>query len=116
MAIRGIRGAITVDNNNKEEIIEATQQLLAEVVKSNQLKEEDIASIIFSTTADLDAEFPAAAARQMGLNETPLMCTKEIDVPGSLAKCIRILLHVNTSKKQKEMKHIYLRGAVTLRR
>ncbi len=116
MSIRGIRGATTVANNNKEEIIAATRELLSEIEKKNQLKIEEIASVIFSTTKDLNAEFPAAAARELGWNETPLLCTCEIDVPKSLPTCIRILLLVNSDKKQNEMKHIYLREAVNLRR
>lgn len=115
MPVRGIRGAITAKSNSKEEIISATKELLAEIVKSNALKIEDIASIVFSSTKDLNAEFPAAAARELGWNETPLLCTSEIDVPGSLQKCIRVLLLVNSDKKQEEMKHIYLGEAVNLR-
>lgn len=116
MSVRGIRGATTVANNKKEEIITATRELLSEIEKKNQLKIEDIASVIFSSTKDLNAEFPAAAARELGWGETPLLCTCEIDVPKSLPKCIRILLLVNSDKKQNEMKHIYLREAVNLRR
>lgn len=116
MQIRGIRGATTVKNNDKKDILAATKELLAGIVKSNQVKVEDIASVIFSATKDLDAEFPAAAARELGWDETPLLCTKEIEVPGSLEKCIRILILVNSDKTQKEIKHIYLKDAVNLRR
>lgn len=116
MPVRGIRGATTVKNNIREEILSATRDLLSEILKRNQLKVEDIASIIFTTTKDLNAEFPAAAARELGWEETPLLCTSEIDVPESLPKCIRILLHVNSDKKQSEVKHVYLREAVNLRR
>lgn len=116
MPIRGIRGATTVSHNKKEEIIAATKALLSEIAGSNQLKVEEIASIIFSVTRELDAEFPAVAARELGWEETPLLCSKEIDVPGSLPKCIRVLLHVNTQKQQSEMKHVYLKDAVKLRR
>lgn len=116
MPIRGIRGATTVANNKKEEIIAATRELLSEIEKKNQLNIGEIASAIFSSTKDLNAEFPAVAARELGWNETPLLCTREIDVPGSLPKCIRILLLVNSDKKQNEVKHIYLREAVNLRR
>lgn len=116
MSIRGIRGATTTKNNSKEEILDATKELLQEILKKNQLKIEDIASIIFTTTKDLNAEFPAVAARELGWNDTPLLCTREIDVPKSLAKCIRILLLVNSNKEQKEIQHVYLREAVNLRR
>ncbi|MEE8637523.1 MAG: chorismate mutase [Candidatus Margulisiibacteriota bacterium] len=116
MPIRGIRGATTVSNNAKEEIIAATKKLLSEIAKRNQIGIKEIASVVFSVTKDLNAEFPAVAARELEWNETPLLCTREIDVPGSLPKCIRVLLHVNTDKKQNEMEHIYLREAVSLRR
>jgi chorismate mutase len=116
MQIRGIRGATTVKNNLKEDIIAATKELLTEIVEGNQLKIEDISSVIFTATQDLDADFPAAAAREMGWSDTPLLCSKEIEVPGSLGKCIRVLLHVNSDKPQKAIKHIYLKDAVNLRR
>ena len=116
MQIRGIRGATTVKNNDKKDILAATKELLSEIVKANQIRIEDIASIIFSATKDLDAEFPAVAAREIGWNETPLLCTKEIEVPGGLEKCIRVLILVNSDKTQKEIKNIYLKEAVNLRR
>jgi len=94
----------------------ATKELLAAIEKRNQLKIEDIASIIFTVTKDLDAEFPAVAARELGWNETPLLCNYEIDVPKSLPKCIRVLLTVNSDKSQKAIQHVYLREAVKLRR
>ena len=115
MQIRGIRGATTARQNAKEDIVEATKELLLEVVKRNQLKVEDVASIIFTTTLDLNAEFPAAAARELGW-KTALLCTHEINVPESLSHCIRVLLHVNSEKKQSEIQHVYLHGAANLRR
>ena len=115
MFIRGIRGATTVSLNNKEEIIAATAELLAEIVKQNNINVEAIASIIFTTTPDLNAEFPAQAARLLGWQDTPLLCAGEIAVPGSLKNCIRVLLHVNTDKKPQELQHIYLKEAVILR-
>ena len=116
MPVRGIRGAITAESNTKEAILAATKELLSEIAKNNQLKIEDIASVIFSVTQDLNAEFPAVAARELGWDGTPLLCTKEIDVPGSLPRCIRVLVQVNTDKKQQEMKHVYLKEAVKLKR
>lgn len=116
MPLRGIRGAITVKSNTRQEILEATKELLSEILKQNKLKIEDIASVVFTVTSDLNAEFPAVAARELGWEDTPLLCTNEIDVPESLQKCIRVLLHVNSNKKQPEMKHPYLRDAATLRR
>lgn len=116
MFLRGIRGATTAANNNREEIVAATKELLLEIMASNQVETGEIASIIFTVSSDLDAEFPAVAARELGWAETPLLCAGEIEVPGSLRKCIRVLLHVNTTKKQNEIKHVYLKAAVNLRR
>ncbi len=113
--IRGIRGAITVKDNILAEILSAAEKLLAEIVKSNNINVEDIASVIFSATSDLNAVFPAEAARSMGWKFVPLLCTSEIDVPKGLKKCIRVLLHVNTNLGQHEIKHIYLDGAKVLR-
>lgn len=115
MALRGIRGAITVSKNSKTAIIAATEELLKKMVKVNGVKAENVASVIFSTTKDLNVAFPAEAARNLGWLYTPLLCTNEISVPHSLRKCVRILLHVNTSKSQKAMRHVYLKGAVRLR-
>jgi chorismate mutase len=116
MALRGIRGATTVAANSKEEIIGATKELLLRLLAENQFPVGEVASILFTVTDGLDAEFPAVAAREIGWNDTPLLCLREIAVPGSLANCIRVLLHVNTEKRQTELKHVYLRAAVDLRR
>lgn len=115
MSLRGIRGATTVESNTPDEILKETRILLQEVMTVNQISAEDIASILFSVTRDLNSEFPAKAAREMGLVNTPLLCFNEIDVPGSLGKCIRILLHVNSTVPQAEIKHIYLKEAKSLR-
>jgi chorismate mutase len=115
MYCRGIRGATTVERNDREEILSATTELLQLLIRQNDLRTEDIASAIFSLTEDLDAEFPAVAARMLGWTEVPLMCTREIPVPGSLGMCIRVLLHVNTTRSLAEIQHIYIRGAVNLR-
>lgn len=115
--LRGIRGAVTVERNSSEDILSATGELLAAIISENQLVPEDIASAFFTVTADLNAEFPATAARElMGWTYVPMLCATEIDVPGRLGKCIRIMVHVNTTKSQQELKHIYLRGATVLRR
>lgn len=113
--LRGIRGAITAQKNEKKEILDATKELLEKIVRENQVDKKDIASIIFSMTPDLDAEFPAAAAREMGLKLTPLFCVSEIAKPGALSRCIRILMHINTDKTPEHIKHIYLKGAKVLR-
>ncbi len=115
MYCRGIRGATTVEHNDREEILAATTELLQRLIEQNELHTEDIASAIFTVTEDLDAVFPALAARLMGWTETALLCCREILVPNSLGKCIRILLHVNTTHSAAEMQHVYLRGAVHLR-
>lgn len=115
MYCRGIRGATTVDHNDQAEILAATTELLLLIMSKNDLLVEDIASVIFTVTKDLDAVFPALAARQMGWNEVALLCMREIPVPGSLGKCIRVLLHVNTSRSASELQHVYLREAVSLR-
>ena len=113
--LRGIRGAITVEQNSAKEILAASRELLDAIIKENDVVAEDIASIIFTMTADLDACFPARAARDKGFKYVPLLDTLELNVPGSLARCVRILVHVNTAKSHKDIKHIYLKEAVCLR-
>ena len=115
MAVRGVRGAITVDSNTKEEIINRTKELLEMIVKKNDIHLDDIASIIFSVTEDVNAEFPAIAARKIGWVFTPLFCTREINVPGSLQGCIRTLMHINSNIEQKDIVNVFLRDAKKLR-
>jgi chorismate mutase len=116
MACRGVRGAITVDSNTGEAILVSTRQLLAEMVRANDIRTEDVASAYFTTTTDLNAEFPAVVARnEFGWNNIALMCGHEMDVPGSLRMCLRIMLHVNTDRLQSQINHVYLRGAAVLR-
>lgn len=115
MPCRGVRGATTVASNDREEILTATRQLLALMIRLNGIESQDVASAVFSTTRDLDAEFPALAARQLGWLDVPLMCGHEISVPGSLPLCIRVLLHWNTEKGQSEIEHVYVREANRLR-
>ena len=116
MLVRGIRGAITVESNTKKEIIEKTKELLITLKKENDFKTEDIVSILFSVTPDLNAAFPAQSARELGWNRVPLFDMQEINVPGSLPGCIRILIQINCQKSQTEIKHCYLRGAKILRK
>lgn len=113
--VRSIRGAITVDKNDKAEILAAAKELLENIIAVNQLKPEDMVHIIFTLTPDLNAVFPAVAARQMGIVNVPLMCMSEIPVSGALEKCVRVLLTVNSDKKLDEIQHVYLREAVRLR-
>lgn len=112
---RGVRGATTVEHNTREEVLKGTRQLLALMIRQNQIEHEDVASAIFTTTPDLNAEFPALAARQWGWLDVPLLCTHEINVPGSLARCVRILIHWNTPKMLDEIHHVYIRDAARLR-
>ncbi len=115
MRCRGIRGATTVKENTKEAILQGTSELLDKIIKANQLEAGEVAFVFFTTTSDLNAEFPALAARQMGWTRTALLCGHEMNVPGSLRKCIRILILYNTEKSVDVIEHIYINGAVTLR-
>ena len=117
MGIRcqGIRGATTVEANTREAILAATTELLTEMVRANDVRTEDVASVIFTTSPDLNAEFPAVAARTLGWTHVALLCAHEMNVPGSLPMCLRILLHVNTARGPDEIVHVYLRGAQVLR-
>lgn len=112
---RGIRGATTVENNLPEEIIAATRELLERIMENNSIDTGDIAAIFFSATPDLNGAFPAKAARDMGWLDVPLFCMAEIDVPGSLSRCIRIMMLVNTTLEQAKIKHVYLKETIRLR-
>ena len=114
-ACRGVRGATTADSNSPEDILQATTVLLAMMIRKNKIESRDVASVIFSTTPDLNAAFPALAARQLGWIDVPLLCTHEADVPASLQKCVRILIHWNTNRDQSSVEHVYVKEAVQLR-
>ena len=114
--VRAIRGATTAPANSSEEILAATTEMLAELTKQNSLELEDIISAFFTTTQDLNAEFPPVAARKLGWVEVALMCAHEMKVPGSLEKCIRVMVHVNTDKTSADIVNVYLREAVNLRK
>ena len=116
MQTRGIRGATTVPADTKDEVLKATNELLEAILRANPgLISDEIASAIFTTTADVTSAYPALAARQIGWDSVPMLCAREIPVPKSLGMCIRVLIHWNTEKEQKEIKHIYLRDAKYLR-
>src|SRR5512143_932758 len=116
MSIRGIRGATTVNADQPDLILQATCELLEAILEENEgLQTEDVASAIFTVTDDLTSTFPAQGARQMGWGLVPMMCAREIPVPGSLPRVIRVLVHWNTEVPQSEVKHVYLRDAVKLR-
>ncbi|MBO9359044.1 MAG: chorismate mutase [Thermomicrobium sp.] len=112
---RGIRGATTVEANTAEAIVQATRELLLALVEANGVELDQIASIIFTTTRDLTATFPAVAARELGWIHVPLLCAHEMDVPGAPMGVVRVLMHVNTEKSPREIRHVYLRGARVLR-
>ena len=116
MKVRGLRGATTADANTRDDILEATSELLERLVEANDVNTDDIAAVTFSTTKDLDAEFPAVAARvHMGWNNVAIMCGHEMDVPGGQERCIRVLILVNTDKSPQDLEMVYLRDAANLR-
>ena len=114
--VRAIRGATTSPSNSSEEILAATTEMLDLITKENSLKVDDIISAFFTTTQDLNAEFPPVAARKIGWVNVALMCSHEMKVPGALPKCIRVMVHVNTDKNPADIVNIYLRDAVNLRK
>lgn len=114
-AVRGVRGAITVERDEAALLLDATERLLREIVAENGIRSDDVASALFTLTPDLVSQFPAMAARRMGWTRVPLLNFTEVAVPGALPRCIRVLLHVNTDKRQDEIVHVYLEGARVLR-
>lgn len=115
MVVRGIRGATTISEDKPAEVVAATRELLETLQKENDFNHEDIVSILFTVTADIRSVFPAQAAREMGWGLVPLLCFREIEVQGSIPFCIRVLVTINTDKKQDQIKHIYLKEAAKLR-
>ena len=115
MWCQGIRGAITVSENTKEAIVAASKSLLQKLVEANEVEISDIACVLFTTTPDLNAAFPAAGARELGWTQVPLLCGHEMSVPGSLPRCLRVLVLFNTDKRNEDIVHVYLGDAVKLR-
>lgn len=115
MMVRGIRGAIDVLENTEDAIVRATRVLVDEIFNKNSVSQDEVISIILSLTKDLNATFPAKAIRSMGITSIPLLCTREIDVPGAMSHVVRALVHINTDKKQSEIIHCYLGKTVSLR-
>jgi chorismate mutase len=113
--VRAIRGAVQVDANRREDIIEATAELVTEVMTRNDLVTDDVISVLFTATPDLTAEFPALAARKIGFHDVPLLCATEIGVPDAMPRVVRLLMHVQTDRPRAGIRHVYLRGAVALR-
>src|SRR5690242_2059199 len=115
MAVRAIRGAIQIDGNERDQILEGASELVRELLHRNELTNDDLISIVFTATPDLTAEFPAYAARLMGMTDVPLLCATEIAVPGAMPRVLRLLAHVESDVPRAEIHHVYLRGAQNLR-
>src|SRR5690348_7807876 len=115
MAVRAVRGAIQVDADDRDEILEGTAELVTEVLHRNNIDPADLISVVFTATPDLTAEFPAYAARAMGITDVPLLCAMEIAVPGAMPRVVRLLAHVESDRPRADFRHVYLRGAAALR-
>jgi chorismate mutase len=115
VAVRAIRGAVQVDADEREQVLEATAELVSEVMRRNALETDDVISVLFTATPDLNSEFPALAARRLGFSDIPLMCATEIAVPHALPRVVRLMAHVETDRPRSELQHVYLRGAQALR-
>jgi chorismate mutase len=116
VAVRAIRGAIQLDEDEREHLLASTRELVTEVLRANALDTARLISILFTVTADLRSEFPALAARELGLGDVPLLCTTEIDVPGAMPRVVRLMAHAEMDVPRAQVQHVYLRGAVALRR
>ena len=116
VSVRAIRGAVQVDVDERAEVLARTRDLVAEVVRVNELSLDDFISVIFTSTADLVSEFPAVAARELGMGDVPLMCARELEIEGSMPRVIRLMAHVETTRSRSEVRHVYLNGAQALRR
>ena len=115
LMVRGLRGATTVDADTTAQVTERSQELMREIMARNELVEDDIVSVLFTATPDVTSIFPATAIREIGFGAVPLLCAAEIAVPGSMPLCIRVLLHVHTTRSRDDMHHVYLHGAQVLR-
>jgi chorismate mutase len=115
MAVRAIRGATQVDTDDREQVLDATRELVSTVMERNGLTRDDVISILFTATPDIVSEFPALAARELGFGDVPLMCATEMDVPHALPRVLRLMAYVETDRPRSEIAHVYLRGAVALR-
>jgi chorismate mutase len=116
VAVRAIRGAIQLDADERDHLLASTRELVEAVMAANELSSEQLISIVFTVTSDLRSEFPAVAARELGMGDVPLLCTTEIDVPGSLPRVVRLMAHADMDVPRSKVQHVYLRGAVALRR
>lgn len=116
MAVRALRGAIQLERDEREHLLEGVTELLEALIKGNDLSSDELISMLFTATPDLHSEFPALAARELGITDVPLLCAQEIDIAGALPRVVRILAHVETDRSKSELRHVYLRGAVALRK
>ncbi len=116
MPVRAVRGATQLDVDEREHLLERVEELVKEVLHSNALTNDDLISIVFTATSDLHSEFPAYAARQMGMTDVPLLCARELEIEGSMPRMIRLMAHVDTERSRDDVVHVYLHGAAGLRR
>jgi chorismate mutase len=116
MAVRAIRGAIQLDHDERDHLLSGVTDLVKAVMDANGLTTDDLISMLFTATPDLTSEFPALAARELGIVDVPLMCAAEIDVPGAMPRVVRLLVHIETLRTKQEIQHVYLGGAAALRR
>lgn len=116
VAVRAVRGAVQLDVDEREHLLASTRELVSAVMTANDLTPDDLISVLFTCTPDLTSEFPAVAARETGLGSVPLLCAVEVDVPGAMPRVVRLLAHVDTDRPREQVQHVYLRGAVALRR
>jgi chorismate mutase len=116
LAVRAIRGAIQLEVDDRDHLLASVDELIREILTQNQLTTDDLISMLFTATPDLHSEFPALAARQLGIGDVPLLCTQELDIAGAMPRVIRVMLHVETALTKAEVRHVYLRGAAALRR
>jgi chorismate mutase len=114
--VRAIRGAIQLDVDEREHVLSATRELVVAVLEANALSKDDVISIMFTATHDVRSEFPAVAARELGLGDVPLMCAQELDIVGAMPRVIRLMVHISTTLPRDQITHVYLRGATALRR
>ena len=116
MAVRAIRGAVQLDADDREHLLASVDELIRAILEQNRLHTDDLISMLFTATPDLHSEFPALAARQLGIGDVPLLCTQELDIEGAMPRVIRVMVHVETVRSKAEVNHVYLRGAAALRR
>jgi chorismate mutase len=116
MAIRAIRGATQLDSDDRDHLLVSVEELIREILEQNDIETDKLVSMILTATPDLHSEFPALAARQLGIGDVPLLCAQEIDVDGAMPRVIRVMVHIESDLPRSEIRHVYLRGAAALRR